>query len=282
MARVLTQARGALSRIKSRLLSRPRARLAPQATAEGIALWTETAAREFGVRSAIHPEDHIYNFVMAHPGFQSDRHRVRYYFEDGARSAEQFAAIVSRHHNAEAPSVLEFASGYGCVSRHLGANFDLVCCDIHPAAHAFLQQSLGLQSILSTSIPDDFDTGRHFDVVFALSFFSHMPSRTWRRWLAQLATQVSPGGLLVFTTHGELSRAHFDNPVIPESGFWFRADSEQKDLPTAEYGQTIVTPGFVRGSIAGIPGATLVEEVGAGWWGHQDVFVVRMNGSAPG
>src|SRR5690606_26332661 len=146
------------------------------------------------------------------------------YFEDGRDSAERFAGVV-RAHLPERPftqvRVLEFASGYGCVSRHLSGGCDLTCCDIHPAAHDFVSGALGLESVLSSSVPESLQLPGRYDVVFALSFFSHMPITTWQRWLARLADAVEPGGLLVFTTQGEASRAHFGDPDIPESGFWF-------------------------------------------------------------
>ena len=39
---------------------------------------------EYSVCDAIHPEDHIFNFLITHPVFTSDAARVEYYFRDGA------------------------------------------------------------------------------------------------------------------------------------------------------------------------------------------------------
>jgi hypothetical protein len=76
---------------------------------------------------------------------------------------------------------------------------------------------------------------------------------TWTRWLVQLTQCVRPGGTIAFTTHGIASRKFHNDPEIPSLGFWFRADSEQRDLPTEDYGSAIVTEEFVRKSVLSIP-----------------------------
>jgi hypothetical protein len=72
-----------------------------------------------------------------------------------------------------------------------------------------------------------------------------MPERTFGRRLGVLYRQVRPGGMLIFTAHGLASRPAAGNPEIPESGFWFRPESEQDDLQTAAYGTAISTPEYV-------------------------------------
>jgi 2-polyprenyl-3-methyl-5-hydroxy-6-metoxy-1,4-benzoquinol methylase len=47
--------------------------------------------------------------------------------------------------------------------------------DIHQQAIQFIQEKLKTEAVLSASRPEDLDLNRAFDVVFALSFFSHMP-----------------------------------------------------------------------------------------------------------
>jgi SAM-dependent methyltransferase len=239
----------------------------------------DSHAARFAVASAIHPEDHIFNFVFNHPGFPSRDSAISYYFSDGANSAEQFVALLAQHSapSAQLPSVLEFASGYGCVTRHLALkkSFVLRSCDIHPQANRFVERELDVGCIQSSSCPESLRLPRPFDVVFALSFFSHMPLTTWSRWLVRLIETASPGGLIIFTTHGAKSRPHFGNPEICDLGFWFKADSEQADLPFQQYGQTITMPTFVLQNIASIPGAELVEMREGYWWSHQDLYVLR-------
>lgn len=235
------------------------------------------AARNHEVSPAIHPDDHIFRFLIEHEGFPSDEARIGYYFDDGRRSAEQFLGILDRHVNIESAEVLEFASGYGCVTRHLVKRLGshIQSCDIHSQAIEFLRHEIGVAAIQSAEQPEMLQLNRCFDVVFALSFFSHMPITTWARWLVRLTQATKPSGIIVFTTQGLYSRKFFGEPEIPEIGFWFSASSEQKDLPTEQYGQTIVTPEFVKKHVFTIPHAELIEHREGYWWGHQDLYVLR-------
>jgi SAM-dependent methyltransferase len=240
------------------------------------AIWGN--AERFGVSAAIHPDDHIFNFVFNQPGFTREA-AIEDYFSDGARSAKQFLSLVSQHlkPSTRAPTVLEFASGYGMVTRHLALDrsIELHSCDIHPQAIQFLECEIGVRAIQSSSCPEMLRLPMQFDVVFALSFFSHMPITTWARWLVQLIEATRIGGITTFTTQRMVSRKYFGEPEIPELGFWFKAESEQFDLSIEEYGQTIVTPAFVKKNVASMPFAELVEVRDGYWWEHQDLYVLR-------
>ena len=246
--------------------------------------WASDAASRFGVSEALHREDFILHFLFNNPLFSERREPIEYYFFDGHRSSQKLAALLTELGvDAHAPQdFLEFASGFGCVTRHLenalpGAK--VTSCDIHPKAMAFINEHIGVETLQSVSDPNAFSetsAALSFDTVFALSFFSHMPERTWLKWLHILFKRLKPGGYLIFTTHGANSaRNHFGNPDIPNNGFWFAPDSEQKDLDTAEYGQTIVTRDYVFKSLETLPSARLEIASPAAWWTHQDLWVVR-------
>jgi SAM-dependent methyltransferase len=180
--------------------------------AEWPALWAAAAA-SLGVSPVIHPDDLLWPFILGHPAFPTPSDAANYYFADGAESARKLGRIVADHVVAQPhrrPRLLEFASGYGMVSRHLPSaipEIDVLSCDIHPAAIDFVRDELGGTATLSKHQPEDVSFDEPFDVVFALSFFSHMPATSFGRWLAALYRAVRPGGVLAFTTHGLGSRA---------------------------------------------------------------------------
>ena len=239
---------------------------------------TEIAAR-FAVRPDVHPADMIFRFVATHSGFPDSYQAIQYYFADGKKSAERLRALVQQWLPDRAQGrLLEFASGYGCVTRHLLAQglpgWELTCADIHDEAVLFLQR-LGARALPSASRPEALRL-QPFDVVFALSFFSHMPDATFARWLKSLYDAVLPQGLLIFTTHGYQSLPHLGNPPFNKQGYWFRADSEQLDLPGEQYGLMAVTPAYVCDRIKSLPGNPQIAVFNEGlWWGHQDLWVVR-------
>ncbi|MDG1462796.1 MAG: class I SAM-dependent methyltransferase, partial [Gammaproteobacteria bacterium] len=173
--------------------------------------------------------------------------------------------------------LFEFAAGFGCVSRHLKNNerFDTIACDIHPKAISFLRDELKMKTFQSAHLPEDFKPGGQHDVIFALSFFSHMPRETFGRWLKSLYDALGGPGYLIFTTHGSASLQNAGNPELSEDGFWFAANSEQDDLDGAEYGTAMSMPDFVISEIYKQTGAPIVMYKYAHWWEHQDLWVVK-------
>lgn len=241
-----------------------------------------------GAAHYLHREDFILQFLMTHPGFDSTNKAdaLRYYFTDGRKSAEKLRHLIDAlgFDSQGLFRLLEFASGYGCVTRHIPVvmpNVDLVSSDIHEAATNFITEELGGQSALSHNVPEAFEAPGTYDIVFALSFFSHMPRGTWMRWAIALYNQLKPGGCLLFTTQGQYSLPHMHNPEIPEDGFWFKTESEQKDLDVEDYGQTIVTIDWAREHLSELQGSK-IEMIAPGfWWDHQDLYVVRKEIPAP-
>lgn len=251
-----------------------------------LASCADTYAHELGVAPSIHLDDHIFNFLINNNSFDSVRNAVRYYFYDGRTSANNLFNILSQLRDTKPPTtpehatMLEFASGYGCVTRHLAKVFPdihITACDIHREAVHFIETKIGASAIESRTDPDQFMSEYSFfkfNIVFALSFFSHMPRATWGRWLSALFSLVLPGGVFVFTTQGPGSTKFFGNPAIPEDGFLFIPESEQKDLPVSEYGQTLVSRKFVIDEISRLPHVKSYQVHEANWWAHQDCYVV--------
>lgn len=242
-----------------------------------------TLAQKWDTIPHIHPEDFIFQFVWNHPSFASKGDAIEYYFNNGADSAEKLAnllADVCGYSEDKPCNLLEFASGYGCVTRHLekAIPFSTVTAsDIHPQAMSFISDKLKVNTVLSHHLPEDFVQNPIYDVVFALSFFSHMPKITFTRWLRQLASFVKPNGFLIFTTHGLVTRAKDAQEFLfDRDGFYFIAGSEQKDLDPVEYGSTFTMPRFVCSAIQEIPNLSLVYFQQAYWWEHQDVYIVKV------
>ena len=173
-------------------------------TDEMIRLNCEAAAAT-GVVASVHPQDFIYWFCCRHPHLTLEA-AISYYFSDGAHSAEKLDGIVTElgFERGQPIKLLEFASGYGCVTRHLKkhARWDLTSCDIHSEAIDFLDRQIGVKTLQSVQLPEQFATIEKYDVVFALSFFSHMPKSSFGRWLRALYGSLRAPGYLIFTTHG--------------------------------------------------------------------------------
>jgi SAM-dependent methyltransferase len=242
--------------------------------------FNRTAAEKQLVMPAVHSKDYTYWFCATHP-LHTTESGINYYFENGGDSARKVAEMAaSLGFTKDRPvKLLEFASGYGCVTRHLVKDdwFDLTSCDIHPAAMEFLAHGLGVKTVTSHAIPEQFSATEKYDIVFALSFFTHMPRSSFARWLRALFRVLKAPGYLAFTTDGlrSCTGLQIKPEVIPADGFWFRPESEYKDLDAAEYGLSLTTPDFMIGEISRTLGSPVALYRHAYWWYEHDLWVVK-------
>jgi SAM-dependent methyltransferase len=233
-----------------------------------------------GAFQDIHERDLLFQYIHRIK-FQGDYDKaVRDYFEDGKNCCRRFTQLCAEHKPKGVKTVLDFASGYGRVARHAAEFMPGVawtCCDIHPEAVEFLC-SRGLPAIPSTHDPQAWTAPQLYDAVLALTFFSHMPDRSFGPRLRSIFDAVAPGGIMVFTTHGEvtlqekwrLARSCFDS-----RGFYWQLGSDQPDLDPLEYGTSAVTFGYVYALLRDIPQASLIRYQRGFWWGNQDLYVLQ-------
>ena len=195
-------------------------------------LLNHAAATEQGVEAAVHPEDFIYWFCCTYPG-NSLEVAINYYFQDGGPRRTSWwiwlsSSATGRSNRSSCSSSHRATDAFAHLKKH--AQFDLVSCDIHPEAIDFLANRIGVKTMLSAHVPEQFSPPEKYDVVFALSFFSHMPKTSFGRWIRALFDALSVPGYLVFTTHGLKSCAYFGLTPrdIPADGFWFGRTASRK------------------------------------------------------
>ena len=250
--------------------------------ARGRARLARAAARigqELDVCGAIHQKDHLLQYILTHSTSaiqHGSEGPLREFFIQGERDAKQALAVMRELGHAPDDKVLEFASGYGRVTRHLRLA-NLTACDIHGDAVTFLNESLDVCAIRSTDNPLDFNPGESYDFIFVLSLFSHLPDHMFGPWLAKLYSLLAPGGHLMFTTCGEAAVAL--NPLLASSmnydtGITFLAVSDQPDLDLAGYGTSVVSPEYVRTQVTRCTTGQLTSFRAGAWWQTQDEWIV--------
>jgi SAM-dependent methyltransferase len=116
---------------------------------------------------------------------------------DAVRSA--VAAVGGR-----ADRVLDFGCGCGRTIRHWPESVSLDGCDPNAELIAWCKENLEFArfSVSPRVPPLEFETGS-FDLVYAISVFTHLAVPTQRAWMEDLARLLKPGGVLVITTHGD-------------------------------------------------------------------------------
>ena len=241
------------------------------------------ACDEIGRRFNVAPDVHEQDLLLKHILAKSGPHALESYFAGGQRDAVQVKNLVSKlFPSGQRIKMLEFAAGYGRVTRHLRAQLEehqLVASDIHPAACRFILERIGVETRCSHTKPERLEVGGDYDMIVVLSLFSHLPPQTFGRWLAALYRTLKVGGYLVITANGPASMQRF--PILAKGystrrGFGYRGLSDQDDLGQKDYGTMVVSLPFFTQTVAeAIPAARIVSFASGAWFGSQDEWVIQ-------
>lgn len=229
------------------------------------------------LETRIHPCDEMYTVELAAPFRTADTAAVRY-FSVGSGIFRTVSDLVGWRFGGfgGVRTFLDFAGGYGRATRFFARALDparITVAEIDPEAVRFQADAFGVRGCVSGPDPGDLALSGPFDLVLAVSFFSHLPAGRFEAWLETLYRLVADAGMLVFSTHGEALKSAGE-PLSP-SGFAFRPESETARLPGDEYGTSWVTPEFVqRASAAASRGAGRLAVHPYGLCGFQDLYVL--------
>ncbi len=184
---------------------------------------------------------------------------------------------------AAAASVLDFGSGYGRTTRFLVREHRrerITVADVMADAVAFQRDTFGVAGQVSTADAGALAIEGRFDVVVAISVFTHFNPSDFPAWLERLYSMVLPGGILVFTVNDE--RTLLPGRELDDSGAWFEAASENERLDPRRYGSTWANESFVARALArATRSAPEYRRVPRGLWASQDVYVVAAPGGDP-
>jgi SAM-dependent methyltransferase len=106
----------------------------------------------------------------------------------------------------EMRALLDFGCGCGRVARHwvgLGGP-EVYGCDYNPDLVAWCQQSLPLMRTIRNDLapPTPYVSGS-FDLIYALSVFTHLDEPLQRAWVTEFHRLLRPGGMLVLSLLGD-------------------------------------------------------------------------------
>jgi SAM-dependent methyltransferase len=228
-----------------------------------------------GVNLDIHADDEMLHFFLYTMGYPLEQ-AVAAYLDSGARIWGAFRQIIAwRFGSPQACGrILDFASGYGRVTRHIVAEVprtSVWVSDVYAEGVGFQQRTFGVQGIVSTTEPEDFRVDVSFDSILVSSLFTHLPPARFGAWLRRLGTALSPGGMVLFSVH-DLSLRR-DGP-LPAPDIAFVPASESGSLSPQEYGTTWVSEDYVRAAVKGALGECAVHRIPRGLTNFQDLYVV--------
>ncbi|MFO7029775.1 methyltransferase type 12 [Limnospira fusiformis CCALA 023] len=222
--------------------------------------------------------DEMYSYVFNQLEDKNSHRALTYYYTMGRAILDTVKQLVDWHFGGfeAVESFLDFACGYGRFTRFLIQEIPpekIWVSDIYKKAVKFQSEYFGVQGIYSTSLPEDYQVDRSFDVIMASSFFSHMPATTFEGWMQKIYDLKSRRGLLLFSVLDmELLDPHIRRS---ETGLVFSPDSESKSLDKQEYGTTWVTEEYVRRILDQISdGNAEITRIPKGLNRYQDLYAV--------
>jgi len=190
------------------------------------------------------------------------------------------AALERNDISLDGATVLDFGVGCGRVARHWKDDpVKFHGSDYNPVLVEWCQANLPHVTAgtnqLEPPLPYKAET---FDLIYALSVFTHLTEPQQLVWASELRRVTKPGGVVLFTTHG---------PTFPHADPQFRTPEIQERLAAGEF--LIFEPGHAgRNHCAALhprdwvekhmlSGFELVEyaERGATMNGGQDIYLVR-------
>jgi 2-polyprenyl-3-methyl-5-hydroxy-6-metoxy-1,4-benzoquinol methylase len=182
----------------------------------------------------------------------------------------------------ESDSVLEFACGYGRLTRHFVRRISpskLTVSDIDQTAVDFVRQSFGVEGFYSSREPEKLIHDRRYALIIVVSLFSHLSAERWPGWLRRLEEMLKPQGLLVFSTlpwHTAGGPVPDEEKEAFELGFLYSGENETRGrLGGEEYGTAFVTKDFVTKAVSDNLTAGLVNYSPRALNGVQDVYVLQ-------
>jgi SAM-dependent methyltransferase len=189
---------------------------------------------------------------------------------------------------------LDFGCSSGRVVRVLAAAYqdtEWHGCDPNEPAIRWAREHLsGIAFEVSGNDPPLSYPSDHFDLVFAISIWSHLSETSAAAWLEEMERMVRRGGHLLLTAQGYQSLAHFarsrsmsDQDLararagLYRRAFWFEGDwfwrGGDHGIRSADWGMTFLTPEWILMNAP--PAWALVGFRVGRSEGNQDLYVLQ-------
>lgn len=216
---------------------------------------------------------------------------LEHYFSVGQSALHCVETAMMAAEKSSFGRILDFASGYGRVLRVLKAAFpqaELTACDITHDAIDFCAGAFGAIPIVSSEDPGKIRFKDKFDLIWCGTLLTQFDRPKFSEFLAFFESILSPGGLLVFTTHGHFVARRLRNgqgdygmdPIAVSTilngyettGFGY-ADYPNEVLArvgVTKYGICVSKPSWVCSQIESLEKLRLVTYTERAWDNHQD------------
>jgi len=227
------------------------------------------------INDTIHPKDEMFKFM------KKEGKKIQHYIQSG----DDTVKIVMNYVKKLNPSllsnkkVLDYGCAHGRITRHITKKFKpslLVGADVWDSGIEFCSEQFGSNSFLISNDNPISNLGEQFDIIIAISVFSHLPPKRFHENLKALYQSLSNEGLFFFSTHGNYFK-DFNNLTLKDGYFYgpLGKDPNHTDgrLSGDEYSFMCVAKDFVDKQLQQA-GLEMIEfkEMGIG---KQDLFIAK-------
>jgi SAM-dependent methyltransferase len=160
-----------------------------------------------------------HQFIKEHPDFKLPPSFLAYdayghtnwpvYYQSGIAHAKHICQIIDENLDTKEVSICEWGCGPARIIRHIRplldrSNTQLYGFDYNCRSITWCQENINDITFACNSVapPLPCDTNS-FDCLFNLSVFTHLSKKMHTEWIRELRRVVKPGGLIIFTTHGD-------------------------------------------------------------------------------
>ncbi len=216
-----------------------------------------------------------------------------HYFRAGASALENVLRALEETSAPEPRRILDLPCGHGRVMRLLRAAFPdarIFGCDLLLDGVDFCARKLGAIPVPSEKDPADIPIRDEVGLIWCGSLVTHLEDEAFRRFLRFFAERLSPGGIAVFSAHGEeavrrMTEKTFSYGLDPgreeamirsyrDSGFGY-ANYRKTD----DYGISLSSQAWITEACSSLPhGVRLAASRERAWDDHHDIHVLQRPG----
>jgi SAM-dependent methyltransferase len=227
------------------------------------------------VSSKIYYRDGMYNEDGAH------------YYKVGLSAIQCIDEALVRAKLTDVRAILDFPCGSGRVLRFLSVRFPdarITACDIQRGAVDFCGARFGADKLYSSANLNEVSPNQKFDLIWCGSLITHFNQAAIGELLKFFKQQLSPGGLMILTTHGDFAAAR-----LPKKEFDYGLEDKQMSALTdaytrdgfgfasypkgvTDFGVSLTSPDWIDNQVRMVGGLRKVYFAPRGWDNHQDVF----------
>jgi SAM-dependent methyltransferase len=209
-----------------------------------------------------------------------------HYYRVGLSAIHCIDEALELAKSKDSRTILDLPCGSGRVLRFLVQRFpeaEITACELQGGPVQFCVRTFGAEPAYSSVNLDEVTLNKKFDLIWCGSLATHLNERGIVALFRLFRRHLVPGGLVIFTTHGEfvsrrISRLEFDYGLAEEQNDRIGRDYLQtgyafENYPDErEWGVSLTSPAWIRLRINELGGLREVFFKERGWDNHQDAF----------